>query len=154
MHDINVDIKFLDPRWGSEWEVPKKATDGAAAIDLRAAIKEDLVINTRAQLISTGLAIHIKNPGVAAIILPRSGKGHRQGLVLGNGTGLIDSDYQGELFVSAVSRKNEPNVPVLIKPGERIAQLLFIPVLNPIFHTVTEFNQKSLRGEGGFGHTG
>ena len=153
MTSLSVELKILDPRWGQEWPLPTPATPGSAAIDLRAAIDAPLQITSAAQLVPTGLAIHIAHPGAAALILPRSGLGHKQGLVLGNGTGLIDSDYQGPLMVSLVNRMPD-SAAAWIQPGDRIAQLMFVPVLLPEFTVVEEFSAGSTRGQGGFGHTG
>lgn len=151
---LAVELKILDPRWGTVWPLPQKATSGAAAIDLRAAIDAPLPIDRVAQLVPTGLAIHPLRQDVAALILPRSGLGHKQGLVLGNGTGLIDADYQGPLMVSLVSRSGDENPDTWIQPGDRIAQLVFVPVLAPHFRVVEEFSAATERGSGGFGHTG
>ena len=153
-HSLPVELKLLDPRWGREWPMPSRATEGAAAIDLRAAIDAPLQITSVAKLVPTGIAIHMSDPGMAALILPRSGLGHKQGLVLGNGTGLIDSDYQGPLMVSLVNRGRDENPNTWIQPGDRIAQLFFVPVLLPEFTVVEAFSNESARGAGGFGHTG
>lgn len=146
-----VDIKILDPRIGSELPLPDYATDGSAGMDLRALLDEDTDLAPgETLLIPTGIAIHIANNNMAAVILPRSGLGHKHGIVLGNLVGLIDSDYQGQLFVSCWNRGNTL---FTIKPGERIAQLVFVPVVQAHFNLVDSFMQ-SHRGEGGFGHTG
>ena len=141
-----LDHQFTDLDYG---------TPGAAGIDLRACIDQPILLERggKSVLIPTGIAIHIKDPNFAGFILPRSGMGHKQGLVLGNGTGLIDSDYQGELFVSAWARPHgeEPNP--IIKPGDRIAQLVFQPIVHAEFNWVSSF-EGSERGEGGFGSTG
>lgn len=150
---LRIEVKVLDPRWGSEWELPSPATPGSAAVDLRAAIDAPVTIGSASHLIPTGLSIHIADPGVAGLIVPRSGLGHKHGLVLGNGAGLIDSDYQGPLMVSLVSR-GQPGGETVIHPGDRIAQLLLVPVLQASFVQVSEFGEGSARGEGGFGHTG
>ncbi len=146
-----VDVKILDPRVGKEFPMPEYATHGSAGMDLRAILDEDkTLLPGETLLIPTGLAIHIANNNMAAVILPRSGLGHKHGIVLGNLVGLIDSDYQGQLFVSCWNRGKTTFV---IKPGERIAQLVFVPVVQANFNIVESFDQ-SQRGEGGFGHTG
>ena len=146
-----VDVKILDPRVGKEFPMPEYATHGSAGMDLRAILDEDkTLLPGETLLIPTGLAIHIANNNMAAVILPRSGLGHKHGIVLGNLVGLIDTDYQGQLFVSCWNRGKTTFV---IKPGERIAQLVFIPVVQANFNIVESFEQ-SQRGEGGFGHTG
>jgi dUTP pyrophosphatase len=147
----NIQLKILNPRVGSEFPLPAYATDGAAGLDLRAILDSPLTLNPGdTTLLKTGLAIHIADPNLAAVILPRSGLGHKNGIVLGNLVGLIDSDYQGELMVSCWNRGREPFV---VNPGERIAQLVFVPVVQADFEIVTEFGA-SERGEGGFGSTG
>ena len=146
-----LQLKILDPRIGSEIPLPEYATDGSAGMDLRACI--DGSINLKpgdTELIPTGIAIHISDPGYAATILPRSGLGHKHGIVLGNLVGLIDSDYQGQLFVSCWNRGNTE---FTIDSGDRIAQLVILPVAQVEFETVEEFSD-SVRGEGGFGHSG
>jgi len=146
-----LQLKILDPRIGSEIPLPEYATDGSAGMDLRACI--DGSINLKpgdTELIPTGLAIHISDPGYAATILPRSGLGHKHGIVLGNLVGLIDSDYQGQLFVSCWNRGDTE---FTIDAGDRIAQLVILPVAQVEFETVEEFSD-SERGEGGFGHSG
>ena len=146
-----VDIKILDPRIGSEFPVPEYATDGSAGMDLRALLdQEKELLAGETLLIPTGIAIHIANNNMAAVILPRSGLGHKHGIVLGNLVGLIDSDYQGQLFVSCWNRGDTAFV---IKLGDRIAQLVFVPVVQAHFNIVESFTQSS-RGDGGFGHTG
>lgn len=146
-----VDIKILDPRVGNEFPLPEYATNGSAGMDLRAILDESMELAPgETLLIPTGIAIHIENSDMAAMILPRSGLGHKHGIVLGNLVGLIDSDYQGPLFVSCWNRGNSS---FTIKPGERIAQLVFVPVVQAHFNIVESFDQ-SHRGEGGFGHTG
>lgn len=146
-----VQLKILDSRLGSEFPMPAYATDGAAGLDLRACLEQALELQPgQTELIPTGMAIHMGDPAMASVILPRSGLGHKHGIVLGNLVGLIDSDYQGQLMVSCWNRGNTA---FRIEPGERIAQLVFVPVLRPQFETVTEFSA-SERGEGGFGHTG
>ena len=146
-----VDVKILDPRVGTEFPLPEYATDGSAGMDLRAILDKDQeLLPGETLLIPTGLAIHIANNNMAAMILPRSGLGHKHGIVLGNLVGLIDSDYQGQLLVSCWNRGNSA---FTIKPGERIAQLVFVPVVQAQLKIVDSFDQ-SQRGEGGFGHTG
>ena len=132
------------------------STPGAAGLDLRACIDQPILLERGGMsvLIPTGIAIHIKDPNYAGIILPRSGMGHKQGLVLGNGTGLLDSDYQGEVFISAWARPQGDLPAILINPGERIAQLVFQPIAHAQFNWVTSFEEESERGEGGFGSTG
>ena len=147
----NVQLRALDPRIGRDVPLPAYATDGAAGLDLRACLDGPAAIRPgEARLVATGLAIHIADPGYAAVILPRSGLGHRHGIVLGNLVGLIDSDYQGEILISCWNRGREPYV---IEPGERIAQIVVVPVVRPRFELVDEFTA-SERGSGGFGHTG
>ncbi|MBE9526784.1 MAG: dUTP diphosphatase [Proteobacteria bacterium] len=147
----DVDIKILDERVGKEYPLPEYATHGSAGMDLRAILDEDTeLLPGETLLIPTGLAIHIADNNMAAVILPRSGLGHKHGIVLGNLVGLIDSDYQGQLFVSCWNRGNTS---FIIKPGERVAQLVFVPVIQANFNIVESFDQ-SQRGEGGFGHTG
>jgi len=146
-----VSLKILDPRIGESIPLPEYATNGSAGMDLRACLEEALEIRPgETHLIPTGLAIHIGDPQLAAVILPRSGLGHKHGIVLGNLVGLIDSDYQGQLFVSCWNRGNES---FNIEVGERIAQLVFVPVIQAQFEIVTDFDT-SKRAEGGFGHTG
>jgi dUTP pyrophosphatase len=147
----NIQLKILDSRIGRDLPLPAYATDGAAGLDLRALLDAPLVLAPGAsQLIKTGLAIHIGDPGLAAVILPRSGLGHKHGIVLGNLVGLIDSDYQGELMVSCWNRGQSA---FTIEPGERIAQLVFVPVVQAAFDLVESFDA-SHRGTGGFGSTG
>ncbi len=146
-----VALKVLDPRLGTEYPLPAYATDGAAGVDLRACVDAPLTVGAgETHLIPTGLAIHIEDPGVAAVVLPRSGLGHRHGIVLGNLVGLIDSDYQGQVYVSCWNRGQAAYA---IQPGERIAQLVFLPVLRVDFEVVGDF-EPSRRGEGGFGSSG
>lgn len=147
----NIQLKILDSRLGTELPLPAYATGGAAGLDLRALLDAPLELAPGATtLIKTGLAIYIADPNLAAVILPRSGLGHKNGIVLGNLVGLIDSDYQGELMVSCWNRGQAS---FTINPGERIAQLVFVPVVQADFQIVEEF-VASARGEGGFGHTG
>ena len=149
MHKIEV--KILDERIGTDIPLPHYATPGSAGMDLRACLDAPVTLEPGdTQLIPTGIAIHIGDPGLAATILPRSGLGHKHGIVLGNLVGLIDSDYQGQLFVSCWNRGREPFV---LKPGERLAQLVIIPVVQAEFEVVEDFDE-SHRGEGGFGHSG
>ena len=146
-----IELKILDPRIGNEFPLPEHATAGSAGMDLRACIDQPLTIEAgETQLIPTGIAIHIADPKLAATILPRSGLGHKHGIVLGNLVGLIDSDYQGPLMVSCWNRGNEP---FTLAPGERLAQLVFLPVVQATFEIVDSFDS-SERGEGGFGHSG
>jgi dUTP pyrophosphatase len=146
-----VDVKILDSRVGTEFPLPEYATHGSAGMDLRAILDEEKeLLPGETYLIPTGIAIHIANNNMAAVILPRSGLGHKHGIVLGNLVGLIDSDYQGQLFVSCWNRGDKAFV---IKPGERVAQLVFVPVVQANFNIVDSFDE-SQRGEGGFGHTG
>lgn len=150
MHTVQV--KILNPKIGKDIPFPQYATEGSAGLDLRACIDIPLeIIPGATHLIPTGLAIYIANPQFAGIILPRSGLGHKHGIVLGNLVGLIDSDYQGELMVSCWNRGDTP---FTLSPGERIAQLMIVPVTQAHFETVSEFGEISLRGVGGFGHTG
>ena len=147
---MQVDLKILDERLRDH--PPAYATPGSAGLDLRACVDAPVVLAPGAwQLIPTGLCVHLKDPGVAALILPRSGLGHKHGIVLGNLVGLIDSDYQGQLMVSAWNRSR---VAFTIEPMERIAQLVIVPVVQAQFHVVDEFTQASERGEGGYGSTG
>jgi dUTP pyrophosphatase len=146
-----IELKMLDPRLGREIPLPDYATAGSAGLDLRACLSEPLTVRPgETHLIPTGLAIHISDPGLAAVVLPRSGLGHKHGIVLGNLVGLIDSDYQGELLVSCWNRGQSP---FTIAVGERIAQLVIVPVVRAHFEVVTEFTP-SARGAGGFGHSG
>lgn len=147
----SIDLKILDPRIGTEYPLPEYATSGSAGLDLRACLDEPLQLAPgQTELIPTGISIHIGDPTIAATILPRSGMGHKNGIVLGNLVGLIDSDYQGPLMISTWNRGQDC---FTINPGERIAQLLFVPVLQVEFNLVEEFTE-SQRGAGGFGHTG
>lgn len=146
-----VQLKILDPRLGKEIPLPEHATDGSAGMDLRACVEASFTIQPgETQLIPTGFAMHISDPGMAAVILPRSGLGHKHGLVLGNLVGLIDSDYQGQVYVSCWNRSDKE---FEIEPGMRIAQLVFVPVIMADFEVVDSF-EASQRGAGGFGHTG
>ena len=146
-----LQLKVLDPRIGNEFPLPAYATDGSAGMDLRAMLEEPLDLAPgKTELIPTGIAIHIGDPDLAAIILPRSGLGHKHGIVLGNLVGLIDSDYQGQLFVSCWNRGQEN---FRVEVGERIAQLMLMPVVRAEFEVVDSFDE-SERGAGGFGHSG
>ena len=146
-----IELKILDARIGTKFPLPRYGTEGAAGLDLVACLDESLTLKAGdTQLIPTGIAIHIGDTALAAVLLPRSGLGHKHGIVLGNLVGLIDSDYQGQIFVSCWNRGKEAFV---IEPGDRIAQMVFVPVVQAKFEIVQEF-QASLRGAGGFGHTG
>ena len=146
-----VEIRIVDPRLGTEIPLPGRATGGSAGVDLRACLDETLTLEPGdCELIRSGLAIHLDDPGLAALILPRSGLGHKHGIVLGNLVGLIDSDYQGEVMISCWNRGASP---FSIAPGERIAQLVIVPVVQAEFEIVESFAESS-RGAGGFGHTG
>jgi dUTP diphosphatase len=146
-----IQLKILDSRLGETIELPDYATTGSAGLDLRACMDEDISLApSQTVLIPTGLAIHIDDPSLAAVLLPRSGLGHKHGIVLGNLVGLIDSDYQGQVFVSCWNRSQTPFEIVV---GERIAQMVFVPVVQVGFEQVEEFTS-SERGTGGFGHTG
>ena len=146
-----IQLKILDNRIGKEIPLPAHATEGSAGMDLRACIDATITLEPgQTELIPTGVAIHIADPGLAATILPRSGLGHKHGIVLGNLVGLIDSDYQGQLFVSCWNRGDKT---FTIEVGDRIAQLVFVPVVQADFDVVDEFNTSD-RGEGGFGHSG
>lgn len=146
-----IQLKLLDRRIGKEFPLPDYATDGSAGMDLRACLPETLHLQPgQTELLPTGIAIHICDPSLAAVLLPRSGLGHKHGIVLGNLVGLIDSDYQGQLFVSCWNRGATA---FSIQPGERIAQMVFVPVVRAGFEVVEEFVD-SERGAGGFGHTG
>ncbi|MCC5827043.1 dUTP diphosphatase [Alkalimonas sp.] len=146
-----IDLKILDPRIGSEFPLPAYATPGSAGLDLRALLDSAITLEPgQTELIPTGLAIHIGDANLCATILPRSGLGHKHGIVLGNLVGLIDSDYQGQLMVSVWNRGHSS---FTIEPGERMAQLVFMPVVQAEFNLVESFDE-SARGEGGFGHSG
>ena len=147
---MHIEVKVLDTRIAGQ--LPAYATPGSAGLDLRACLDAPLTLAPNAwQLVPTGLAIHLADPGYAAMILPRSGLGHKHGIVLGNLVGLIDSDYQGQLMVSAWNRSE---VPFTIEPMERIAQMVIVPVVQAQFRLVAEFGQASERGAGGYGSTG
>ena len=146
-----IAIKIINPKIGTEYPLPHYATDGSAAVDLHACIDIPLQINPgEVQLIPAGFAMHINDSSIAATILPRSGLGHKHGIVLGNLTGLIDSDYQGEIKISCWNRSEES---FMVNPGDRIAQLMFLPIINVAFDVVSDFIETT-RGEQGFGHTG
>ncbi len=152
----NVELKVLDSRLTDEavgWGLPSYGTSGSAGLDLRACIDEPLVIpvGSPSVLVGTGVAIYLRDPTIAGFLLPRSGLGHKQGLVLGNGTGLIDSDYQGEIKVSVWNRGQQD---ITINPGDRIAQYVILPVLQVGFDIVDSFDEASERDQAGFGHTG
>jgi dUTP pyrophosphatase len=150
-----IEVKLVDPRL-NEWGLPRYQSDMAAAIDLHACLDEPVAIEPGKAplLISAGLAVHMSDPNLAAIVLPRSGLGHRKGLVLGNSVGLIDPDYVGPVLVSAWNRNAPGSEPIVIQPGERFAQMMFVPVIRPRFAVVQEFSAHSSRGAGGFGSTG
>lgn len=147
----SIQLKILDPRLGESIPLPGYATEGSAGLDMRACIDDPLIVEPgRTVLVPTGLAIHIGDAGLAAVLLPRSGLGHKHGLVLGNLTGLIDSDYQGQVFISCWNRSQAAYE---IQPGERIAQMVFVAVEQVRFEVVADFSD-SRRGSGGFGHSG
>ncbi len=146
-----LQVKLLDPRFGDDWPLPAYATEASAGMDLRAATEAQVTLQPGdAALLPSGIAIHIADPGLCAVVLPRSGLGHRHGIVLGNGTGLIDADYQGPLLISVWNRGREP---FTIEPGDRIAQLVVLPIARVALQVVDTFVD-SARGTGGFGHTG
>lgn len=146
-----VEVKLLDPRFGDTWPLPAYATDASAGLDLRAAIESPLVLDPGdTALVPSGISLHLGDPQLCAVVLPRSGLGHRHGIVLGNGTGLIDADYQGPLLISVWNRGHET---FTIQPGDRIAQVMVLPVVRVSLNVVDTFAD-SARGTGGFGHTG
>ena len=151
MHEHVLQLKVLDVRFGAEWELPAYATAHSAGLDLRAALDAPLTLQPGdTALVPSGLAIHIADPGLCAVLLPRSGLGHKHGIVLGNGTGLIDADYQGPLMISTWNRGTAAYT---IEPGDRIAQLVLLPIVRAALQVVDTFDA-SARGTGGFGHTG
>ncbi|MGH8085976.1 MAG: dUTP diphosphatase [Lysobacter sp.] len=146
-----LELKILDARFGRQWPLPEYATAASAGLDLRAALDDALTLQPGdAALVPSGLAIHLGDPTLCAVILPRSGLGHKHGIVLGNGTGLIDADYQGPLMISVWNRGREP---FTMQAGDRIAQLVVLPIVRASLQVVDEF-ETSARGAGGFGHTG
>ena len=146
-----LELKILDPRFGAEWALPEYATVASAGLDLRAALDQPLTLAAgETALVPSGLAIHLGDPGLCAMVLPRSGLGHKHGIVLGNGTGLIDADYQGPLMISLWNRGREA---FTMQPGDRVAQLVVMPIVRATLRVVEEF-EASERGAGGFGHTG
>ena len=146
-----LEVKLLDPRYGDAWPMPAYATDASAGLDLRAALEAPLTLQPGdTALVPSGLAIHLADPALCAVVLPRSGLGHRYGIVLGNGTGLIDADYQGPLLISTWNRGRAA---FTIEPGDRIAQLVVLPIVRAALRVVDTF-EESARGSGGFGHTG
>ena len=150
MHHV-LQLKVLDARFGTQWELPAYATEHSAGLDLRAALEAPLTMQPGdAALVPSGLSIHIADPALCAVILPRSGLGHKHGIVLGNGTGLIDADYQGPLMISTWNRGDAAYT---ISPGDRIAQLVLLPIVRATLQVVDTFDESG-RGAGGFGHTG
>ena len=151
MAQQKIQLRVLDPRIGAEFPLPAYATDGSAGVDLRACVSENILLRGgQTTLVPTGIAVHMADPGLAAVILPRSGLGHKNGIVLGNLVGLIDSDYQGQIMVSCWNRGTDA---FIIEPGARLAQMVFVPVVQVEFEVVGEFTATE-RGDGGFGHTG
>ncbi|SET40633.1 dUTP diphosphatase [Paracoccus homiensis] len=150
-----MEIRILDARL-NDWGLPKYQTEGSAALDLFACVEQTTLIQPQAPavLISSGLALNFGDMGLAGLVLPRSGMGHKKGLVLGNTVGLIDPDYTGEIMISTWNRNPAGSDPITIQPGERIAQLLFVPVLRPDLTVVQEFSGATARAAGGFGSTG
>ncbi len=150
-----IEVRILDDRL-REWGLPRYQSDDAAAIDLFACVAEPLSLapQSPAQLVPSGIAIHIGDPALAAIVVPRSGLGHRSGLVIGNLVGIIDADYLGPVMISAWNRSAPGTPPIVIDPGDRIAQMLFVPIVRPRFTVVGEFSRTTARGTGGFGSTG
>ena len=147
----SIELKILDPKIGESIPLPQIATEGSAGMDMRACIDSELIVSSGdTVLVPTGIAVHIADNNLAAVLLPRSGLGHKHGLVLGNLTGLIDSDYQGQIFISCWNRGEKA---YKINPGDRIAQMVFIPVEQVKFEVVDDFKESD-RGEGGFGHSG
>ena len=152
---LRIEVKILDPRL-HDWGLPRHHSTMAAAIDLFACVEAPLSLapDTAAHLIPAGIAIHIADPGYTALIVPRSGMGHRAGLVMGNTIGVIDADYMGPVMISAWNRNPPGSAPIVIQPGDRIAQMLFVPIARPNFTVVQDFSLQSARGAGGFGSTG
>jgi dUTP pyrophosphatase len=152
---VTVELKVLDERLRA-WGLPRYQSEMAAAVDLFACVDVALVLapQSAAQFVPAGFAIHIADPNIAAIIVPRSGLGHKKGLVLGNLVGVLDADYTGPVLISVWNRSESGSEPIVIEPGDRIAQLMFVPVVRPAFDVVPEFSAPSLRGAGGFGSTG
>ena len=150
-----VEVKVLDARV-FDWGIPRYQSEMAAGIDLFACVDDAIEIESQApaQLISSGIAVHIGVPDAAAMIVPRSGRGHREGLVLGNTVGILDADYTGPLMISVWNRNAPGAPPIVIRPGDRITQLIFVPILRPELRAVVEFSNASTRGAGGFGSTG
>lgn len=147
-----LDVRILDPRFGGQWPLPTYATQASAGLDLRAALQRRLTLAPGGvTLVPSGLAIHLADPSLCALVLPRSGLAHRHGIVLGNGIGLIDADYQGPLQISVWNRGDEA---FTIAPGDRIAQLVVMPIVRVQLQVVERFGEDSDRGDGGFGHTG
>jgi dUTP pyrophosphatase len=152
MNSINLETKIVNPLMGKAIPLPSYATDGSAAIDLRACLKEQLGIQPgETVLVGSGIAINIKDPNIVGIIVPRSGLGIKKGVVLANTVGVIDSDYQGEIKIGLFNRSQNR---YFVQPGERICQMLFMPVINATLKLVQEFSNTTFRGNGGFGHTG
>lgn len=159
---MQVEVKILNPKIGQDarFPMPQRATEGSAGIDLRACIDEPVTLQAgETQLIGTGIAVYIADPNYAGLILPRSGLGHKHGIVLGNLVGLIDADYQGELMISVWNRNtvdaaNPTAGAFTVQPGERLAQYVVVPVVRPEFVVVNDFTENSERGSGGFGHSG
>ena len=147
----SIQLKILDPRLGAEFPLPEYATEGSAGLDVRACLDGPLDVHPGdTHLLPSGMALHIADPDLAAVLLPRSGLGHKHGVVLGNLVGLIDSDYQGQVYVSCWNRGRDS---FTIQPGDRVAQMVFVPVVRARFEVVEEFRRTD-RGEGGFGHSG
>ena len=154
-HPVQIQLKILDDRL-TQWGLPTHQTDLAAAIDLHACLQAPLHLATQSQaeLIPAGFALHLNDPHITALIVPRSGLGHRHGLVVGNLVGVIDADYTGPIMVSAWNRAAPGTPPITINPGDRIAQMIFVPILRPSFTIVEAFTSTTARGAGGFGSTG
>ena len=152
MNSVNIETKVVNPLMGNAIPLPSYATDGSAAIDLRACLKEQIGIQPgQSALVGSGIAINIKDPNIVGIIVPRSGLGIKKGIVLANTVGVIDSDYQGEIKIGLFNRSQSQYT---VKPGERICQMLFMPVINATLKLVQDFSNTTHRGSGGFGHTG